>query len=263
MVARSHPPVVFGAAAIPKPEPETSIDDADQARLKARAARFHTDYKPAGAAKAPKPVLGADFDLLNQEEAEKRRQRAQKFGTPLVQNGLQPALTSKQAAKPKEAQQLAVEASEAAPANAEMTDAELADQAEQRRQTALTAERRPDTVHLHGVHLMTTSDCLHLFADFGPSSVEWLTDASCNVVFPNADSASRAILGLGTVAAPEEAPDGFGFTESDLGDAIHRWHKGVGYAKGEVDNFPVELLFRLATVADIKQASKQGQQNGQ
>lgn len=60
---------------------------------------------------------------LVQEEAEKRRQRAQKFGTPLVQNGLQPALTSKQAAKPKEAQQLAVEASEAAPANAEMTDA--------------------------------------------------------------------------------------------------------------------------------------------
>ena len=58
-----------------------------------------------------------------QEEADKRRQRAQKFGTPLVQNGLQPALTSKQAAKPKEVQQHAVGPSEAAPANAEMTDA--------------------------------------------------------------------------------------------------------------------------------------------
>lgn len=31
-----------------------------------------------------------------------------------------------------------------------------------------------------------------------------------NVVFPDADSASKAIQGLGTVAPPEEAPDGFG-----------------------------------------------------
>lgn len=31
-----------------------------------------------------------------------------------------------------------------------------------------------------------------------------------NVVFPDPDSASRAILGLGTVAPPEETPDGFG-----------------------------------------------------
>ena len=35
---------------------------------------------------------------------------------------------------------------------------------------------------------------------------------------------------------------------------------GIGYAKGEVDNFPVKLLFRLATSADIKQVSKQKQQ---
>lgn len=56
---------------------------------------------------------------------------------------------------------------------------ELADQAEQRRQTALTAERRPDTVHLHGVHMMTASDCLHFFADHNPASVEWINDACC------------------------------------------------------------------------------------
>ena len=31
-----------------------------------------------------------------------------------------------------------------------------------------------------------------------------------NVLFRSADSASKAILGLGTVAPPEEDPDGFG-----------------------------------------------------
>lgn len=57
--------------------------------------------------------------------------------------------------------------------------AELADQAEQRRQTAMTAERRPDCVHLCGVDLMSTSDCLRFFADYSPVSVEWLNDTSC------------------------------------------------------------------------------------
>ena len=47
-----------------------------------------------------------------------------------------------------------------------------------------------------------------------------------------------------------------GFTEGDIG-VLHLWHKGMGYAKGAVDNFPVELLFRLATTADVKQVSKQ------
>ena len=56
-----------------------------------------------------------------QEEVEKRRQRAQKFGTPLVENGLQPALTSKQA---KAAKESAAPISEApALANTELTDA--------------------------------------------------------------------------------------------------------------------------------------------
>ena len=69
------------------------------------------------------PVICSDTGKYNlvQEEVEKRRHRAQKFGTDLVENGLQPALTSKQA---KEAKQSAVHISAAAtPANAELTDA--------------------------------------------------------------------------------------------------------------------------------------------
>ena len=89
MVARSHPPVVFGAGAV-QPDPDKTIIDADLERLKARsgawhvtgsgsslpclrsnfyrAARFHTDIKPAVdvSARKSKPVIGADFDLLTQ-----------------------------------------------------------------------------------------------------------------------------------------------------------------------------------------------------
>ena len=38
------------------------------------------------------------IDRSSQEEVEKRRQRARKFGTALVEDGLQPAMTSQQAA---------------------------------------------------------------------------------------------------------------------------------------------------------------------
>ena len=88
-MARSHPPVVFGAGTV---QPDQTVIDADLERLKARsgvwhvvasgsclpcqilrstsyrAARFHTDIKPAVAvsAKKSKPVIGADFDLLTQ-----------------------------------------------------------------------------------------------------------------------------------------------------------------------------------------------------
>lgn len=57
--------------------------------------------------------------------------------------------------------------------------AEAADQAEQQRQTAMTADRRLDSVHLFGVDLMSTADCLQFFTDFAPVSVEWLNDTAC------------------------------------------------------------------------------------
>lgn len=53
-----------------------------------------------------------------------------------------------------------------------------------------------------------------------------------------------------------------GLTEADVGDATHVWHKGQGMAKGAIDDFPVALFFRLATMADVRQVPKH-QPNGQ
>ena len=60
---------------------------------------------------------------MMQEEVEKRRQRARKFGTSLVEDGLQPALTAIQAAKAEALQENAKRTSGAVPARTELTDA--------------------------------------------------------------------------------------------------------------------------------------------
>lgn len=62
-------------------------------------------------------------------------------------------------------------------------------------------------MHLYGVDRMSTKECLQYFGDYGPSGVEWLDDSSCNVMFADADSAKRAIIGMGRPFGPGEAPD--------------------------------------------------------
>ncbi|KAL0042542.1 hypothetical protein WJX79_002995 [Trebouxia sp. C0005] len=266
-------PVVFGsqfaATAAEKVQEEPTVY-VDEEKLKARAARFGTDLQavpeepaaqPALKAKAVKQDFNHGLDLLSQDEVEKRKRRAAKFGTPLVDDGLKPALTAREQTKATR-QDVEPTQQEGMPAGTEMTEAEAADQAEQRRQTAMTAERRPDSIHLFGVDLMSTADCLQYFADFAPVSVEWLNDTSCNVVFRDEASAIKAIQALGTSVTPEEGPKGLGLTEADVGDATHVWHKGQGMAKGAIDDFPVALFFRLATMADVRQVPKH-QPNGQ
>ncbi|KAL0018055.1 hypothetical protein WJX77_003983 [Trebouxia sp. C0004] len=265
-------PVVFGsqiAATSAETAQEEPTVDVDEDKLKARAARFCTDFQavpeepaaqPASKPKAVKPDFSHGLDLLSQDEVEKRKRRAAKFGTALVDNGLKPALTARELTKASR-QDIEPMQQEGMPAGTEIFEAEAADQAEQRRQTAMTAERRPDSVHLFGVDLMSTADCLHFFTDFAPVSVDWLNDTSCNVVFRDGDSAMKAIQALGTSVTPEEGPDGLGLAEADVGDATHVWHKGQGMAKGAIDDFPVPFFFRSATMADIRQVPKH-QQNG-
>lgn len=266
-------PVVFGSqftatsAETVQEEPTVYVDEEN---LKARAARFGTDFQavpeepaaqPASKAKAVKQDFSHGLDLLSQDEVEKRKRRAAKFGTPLVDNGVKPALTANELTKTSR-QDIEPMQQEGMPPGAEGSEAEAADQAEQRRQTAMTADRRPDSVHLFGVDLMSTADCLQFFTDFAPVSVEWLNDTACNVVFRDGKSAMKAIQALGTSVTPEEGPDGLGLTEAVVGDATYLWYKGQGMAKGAIDDFPVPLFFRLATMADVRQVPKH-QQNGQ
>jgi hypothetical protein len=51
------------------------------------------------------------------------------------------------------------------------------------------------------------ADCLHYFADYGPTFVEWINDSCCNVLFADTATANRAVVGLGKPLPPEEMPD--------------------------------------------------------
>jgi len=88
--------------------------------------------------------------------------------------------------------------------------ARAADLLEARMEAAAEVARRPDAVHLYGVDLLSTAECLGYFEGYGPTCVEWLDDSSCNVLFGDAGSAARAIAGRGRPLPPDAdgaAPD--------------------------------------------------------
>ncbi|RUS13847.1 hypothetical protein BC938DRAFT_477642, partial [Jimgerdemannia flammicorona] len=63
---------------------------------------------------------------------------------------------------------------------------------------------REDALHLHGTDEMSTDDVLGYFTEFGPLTVEWINDTSCNVTFPTAASAQSALATL--LIDPTTAP---------------------------------------------------------
>ncbi|XP_035211643.1 nuclear cap-binding protein subunit 3-like isoform X2 [Stegodyphus dumicola] len=55
---------------------------------------------------------------------------------------------------------------------------------------------RLDAIHMRGVEEMSTNEIFQYFSEYGPSSVEWINDFSCNVVWLDETSAARALLGM-------------------------------------------------------------------
>ena len=56
---------------------------------------------------------------------------------------------------------------------------------EQRRLPGREVERRPTAIHLYGVDVMSTADCLSYFGEWGPTFCEWINDSSCEPPRPN------------------------------------------------------------------------------
>ena len=125
------------------------------------------------------------------------------------------------------------------------------DALEARRDAPLTIARRPEAVHLYGVDLMSTSDCLSYFSEWGPRYIEWLEDSSCNVVFADAHTAARAIVGRGAPLPPDSAsaPDTAGLDPTNLASAPYLWHQGPDFVKRGTG---LPLLYRMAVVTDVK-----------
>ncbi|CAD7697801.1 unnamed protein product [Ostreobium quekettii] len=173
-----------------------------------------------------------------EEEREKHRRRAQRFGTPYVEprkcNGPKSKTPVEKQKKEKRHK------GKNRPAGARVQDQISAEELEARKRRAEkfgpvqemqpavkklklinrpfperlllegridadpSLRRRLDTVHMYGVDLMSSKDVLRYFTDYGPTYVEWINDSSCNIVFGDGGSAMRAISELGTpVSVPE------------------------------------------------------------
>ena len=124
--------------------------------------------------------------------------------------------------------------------------------------------RRPEAVYVYGVDVLSTSDLLRYFSEWGPTFVEWLDDSSANVVFADELTAKRALVGRGRplppppqdAAAAVDASAAEGGVDSssiaiarldptDIKNAPFLWHKGDDAIKAGT---AVPIVYRMATV---------------
>ncbi|XP_068679415.1 nuclear cap-binding protein subunit 3-like [Montipora foliosa] len=101
---------------------------------------------------------------------------------------------------------------------------------------------RLDSLLMHGVDDMSTKDVFSYFESYGPGSVEWIDDSSCNVVWDDDYTASRVLLEIGKEIDGQTAID-----DNDMNDSVEmKWRLGPPHQKAKC------LLLRLSTKKDKK-----------
>nr|CAD7568967.1 unnamed protein product [Timema californicum] len=55
---------------------------------------------------------------------------------------------------------------------------------------------RLNSLHMRGTETMSTQDIFNYFKDYGPATIEWINDYTCNAVWLDDLSAARALIGL-------------------------------------------------------------------
>lgn len=58
---------------------------------------------------------------------------------------------------------------------------------------------RFDAIHLRGTEEMSTEEVFQYFKTYGPATIEWINDYSCNVVWLETSSAARALKGMSNI----------------------------------------------------------------
>ncbi|XP_023948505.2 nuclear cap-binding protein subunit 3 [Bicyclus anynana] len=103
---------------------------------------------------------------------------------------------------------------------------------------------RFDTLHLNGVHGLSTKDIFEYLEDYKPVSLEWIDDNSCNVVCQDDISVALALL----VHSRE-------IKNKDIINELHakstyHWREGMPHPKKDI------ILMRFATNGDKKMCVK-------
>ncbi|PRD27718.1 UNVERIFIED_CONTAM: ncbp3 [Trichonephila clavipes] len=105
---------------------------------------------------------------------------------------------------------------------------------------------RLDSLHMRGVNDMSTNDIFKYFGDYGPSSVEWINDVSCNVVWLDAATTARALIGTSRplvlkkkchakTESAESAQEPTSSTMDDIEDVIEMSDSENDQEKSEAD----------------------------
>ncbi|KAK3753274.1 hypothetical protein QZH41_015215 [Actinostola sp. cb2023] len=104
------------------------------------------------------------------------------------------------------------------------------------------ADVRPEALVIYGIQDLNTKDIFNYFQNFGPGSIEWIDDYSCNVVWDDEHSAARALDSMGKSIETSETD----IDTDDVNKLVWKAGPPCKKAKGR-------LLLRLSTKKDKKQ----------
>ena len=180
--------------------------------------------------------------MFTDDEIAKRQQRAERFGpttgaavaswTEKAADAEKKAARAVRFGTAEDPDKLKARAARFGVATTTQDDAGLmdVDLHQERKEVGADVERRLEVVHIYGVDLLSTKDILNYFGDYGAKFIEWINDSSANVVFNDAGTAERALVGLGSPMLSSELPEGA--TLSDPSAIKYVWFKGVRLHQG-------------------------------
>lgn len=192
---QAEAPVVSPTPALTLPaSANTTIDTVNSTRRKHedRAKRFGVEYvepkldtlnTPKRYINPKKSGFVTGFSLNDEAEKAKREMRAKKFGV------IEQVVEEPSSVAP-------VADSSSAPVDS-MDDGGMdVDLREERKDVTADIPRRLDTIYLYGTDDMSTQDVFKYFDGYGPESIEWINDSSCNIIFRDVHTTMRALQGL-------------------------------------------------------------------
>ncbi|XP_016134137.1 nuclear cap-binding protein subunit 3-like [Sinocyclocheilus grahami] len=101
---------------------------------------------------------------------------------------------------------------------------------------------RLEALHMSGVDNMSTQDVFGYFKEYPPAHIEWIDDASCNVVWLDDITSTRALINLSRMPDKKEVTNTDNSKPSELSDQLQKARRNRGSddddedEEGEVDD---------------------------